>query len=160
MAEGVGFEPTYRLLTDNSISSRARYGASLPLRVVWRSRAGQIATAESEKPSSVLSRERQRRAGFFRRIPDAVRRGCTASEAGCMLMASVRLRRRTPRPRPHDYFLSSTAMTSRASACRGSACRARRAVSSAWARRCHSKYIFAILPKVEGWPPKVRRMAL
>lgn len=26
MAEGVGFEPTYRLLTDNSISSRARYG--------------------------------------------------------------------------------------------------------------------------------------
>ena len=26
MAERVGFEPTYRLLTDNSISSRARYG--------------------------------------------------------------------------------------------------------------------------------------
>ncbi len=26
MAEGVGFEPTYRLITDNSISSRARYG--------------------------------------------------------------------------------------------------------------------------------------
>ncbi len=33
MAERVGFEPTYRLLTDNSISSRARYGrTSLPLR--------------------------------------------------------------------------------------------------------------------------------
>ena len=26
MAERVGFEPTYRLLTDNTISSRARYG--------------------------------------------------------------------------------------------------------------------------------------
>ena len=26
MAERVGFEPTYRLITDNSISSRARYG--------------------------------------------------------------------------------------------------------------------------------------
>ena len=26
VAERVGFEPTYRLLTDNSISSRARYG--------------------------------------------------------------------------------------------------------------------------------------
>ncbi len=26
LAEGVGFEPTYRLSTDNSISSRARYG--------------------------------------------------------------------------------------------------------------------------------------
>ena len=26
LAEWVGFEPTYRLLTDNSISSRARYG--------------------------------------------------------------------------------------------------------------------------------------
>ena len=26
LAERVGFEPTYRLLTDNSISSRARYG--------------------------------------------------------------------------------------------------------------------------------------
>ena len=26
MAEGVGFEPTYRLITGNSISSRARYG--------------------------------------------------------------------------------------------------------------------------------------
>ena len=26
LAERVGFEPTYRLITDNSISSRARYG--------------------------------------------------------------------------------------------------------------------------------------
>ena len=33
LAERVGFEPTYRLITDNSISSRARYDrASLPLR--------------------------------------------------------------------------------------------------------------------------------
>ena len=36
MAERVGFEPTYRLLTDNSISSRARYGlfATFPQKCV------------------------------------------------------------------------------------------------------------------------------
>ena len=36
MAERVGFEPTYRLITDNSISSRARYGlfATFPQRNV------------------------------------------------------------------------------------------------------------------------------
>ena len=35
VAERVGFEPTYRLLTDNPISSRARYDrTSLPLREV------------------------------------------------------------------------------------------------------------------------------
>ena len=36
VAERVGFEPTYRLLTDNSISSRARYG-QLRYLSVWRS---------------------------------------------------------------------------------------------------------------------------
>lgn len=36
MAERVGFEPTYRGLAGNSISSRARYGrTSLPLREVF-----------------------------------------------------------------------------------------------------------------------------
>ena len=41
MAEGVGFEPTYRLLTDNSISSRARYGrfATPPRRIAESRRA-------------------------------------------------------------------------------------------------------------------------
>lgn len=41
MAEGVGFEPTYRLLTDNSISSRARYGrfATPPRRMAESRRA-------------------------------------------------------------------------------------------------------------------------
>ncbi len=37
MAERVGFEPTWELLTPNSISSRARYGrTSLPLRTRLR----------------------------------------------------------------------------------------------------------------------------
>ncbi len=35
MAERVGFEPTYRLLTDNSISSRARYGQLRYLSALW-----------------------------------------------------------------------------------------------------------------------------
>ena len=36
LAERVGFEPTYRLITDNSISSRARYGlfATFPWNVL------------------------------------------------------------------------------------------------------------------------------
>lgn len=35
VAERVGFEPTYRLLTDNSISSRARYGQLRYLSALW-----------------------------------------------------------------------------------------------------------------------------
>ena len=38
MAERVGFEPTYRLITGNSISSRARYGrfATSPVKCAFR----------------------------------------------------------------------------------------------------------------------------
>ena len=49
MAERVGFEPTYRLITDNSISSRARYGlfATFP--------QGQYMYLKNERAASVFS---------------------------------------------------------------------------------------------------------
>ena len=59
----------------------------------------------------------------------------------------------------HSPLLSAS-ITSSASACSGSVCRARRAASSASCFLCHSRYSFAILPKVEACPPKVRSTAL
>lgn len=57
MAERVGFEPTYRLITDNSISSRARYGlfATFPWNVfVFYMKSGLRASLFSRKKNEGL----------------------------------------------------------------------------------------------------------
>lgn len=140
MAEGVGFEPTYRLLTDNSISSRARYGHfATPPQESGQARHG--------------GRGRETLLAYFARKGNA-RAACAEGQSHECLHHRTGICAHTRVFLPQTRHGSpgalqpsrSAAMTARASGWAGSSWRARRARSSAAWFLPQSTYMRAILP--------------
>lgn len=113
MAERVGFEPTYRLITDNSISSRARYGlfATFPQTcVVHEDRpAGKPffrAPAAEQPPARCLPPQTQQDAVRLTSIqPGSSRRVRSGAEPSCAAADSPpRAEKKDPLSKSGSFF--------------------------------------------------------
>ena len=107
MAERVGFEPTYRLITDNSISSRARYGlfATFPQRsVVHEERPSgkpffpQATGEERRKPAL------QKNLTFSGKSPKQMSPICSENMMPEQYEGTERIHAKLPRPSSHPHL--------------------------------------------------------